>query len=189
MLMCGSAACYFFSASLTVSLTPPIAFWTLPLALSARPSDSSFASPTALPTACLTEPLISFTEPAIRSLSMATILLGQKLPLAHDAIPRRRTELVFESFDLDGHRASRSQPSEFTHDHPVVIACAAVTTCQSRILTDRVAVVVRKLPSDRPHGSSRRSALLVRLVGIVPESGQCQPGQRRNRFRPGFLGS
>src|SRR5580704_14396054 len=59
---------YFFSAS----LRPPIAFWTLPATLSALPSDCSLASPTALPMVSLTEPLISFAAPAIRSLSMTT---------------------------------------------------------------------------------------------------------------------
>src|SRR5580658_1380671 len=49
-----------------------MAFWTLPSTLSALPSDCSFASPAALPMAALTEPLISFAAPAIRSLSMTT---------------------------------------------------------------------------------------------------------------------
>ena len=42
----------------------------LPSILSALPSDSSLASPTALPTACLTAPLICLPDPTIRSLSM-----------------------------------------------------------------------------------------------------------------------
>src|SRR5271163_2641322 len=55
-----------------MSLRPPIAFWTLPSTLSALPSDSSLASPVALPTVSLIEPLISFTAPAIRFLFMST---------------------------------------------------------------------------------------------------------------------
>src|SRR5512133_284418 len=59
---------HFFSAS----LRPPIAFWTLPSTLSALPSACSLASPVALPMVSLIEPLISFADPAIRSLSMTT---------------------------------------------------------------------------------------------------------------------
>src|SRR6185437_16161760 len=55
---------------LSVSLSPPMAFWTLPSILSALPSDSSLASPTALPTICLTAPLTCFADPTTRSLSM-----------------------------------------------------------------------------------------------------------------------
>ena len=40
-----------------------------PSILSSLPSDSSLVSPTALPTACLTAPLIYFADPTIRSLS------------------------------------------------------------------------------------------------------------------------
>src|ERR1700756_3572969 len=57
---------YFVSAS----LRPPTAFWTLPSTLSALPSASSLASPVALPMVSLIEPLISFADPAIRSLFM-----------------------------------------------------------------------------------------------------------------------
>src|SRR6202022_3332351 len=60
------AAPYFVSAS----LRPPTAFWTLPSTLSALPSASSLASPVALPMVSLIEPLISFADPAIRSLFM-----------------------------------------------------------------------------------------------------------------------
>src|SRR3984893_10086930 len=60
----GSA--YFFS----VSLRLPTAFWILPSTLSALPSASSLASPVALPIVSLIEPLISFADPAIRSLFM-----------------------------------------------------------------------------------------------------------------------
>ena len=42
----------------------------LALYLVGPPSDSSLASPTALPTVCLTVPLISFAEPMTRSLSI-----------------------------------------------------------------------------------------------------------------------
>jgi hypothetical protein len=42
----------------------------LALYLSALPSDTSFASPTALPTACLTAPLTCFADPTTRSLSV-----------------------------------------------------------------------------------------------------------------------
>src|SRR6185437_2403496 len=55
---------HFFNAS----SRPPIAFSTLPSTLSALPSACSLASPTALPMVSLTEPLISFAAPAIRSL-------------------------------------------------------------------------------------------------------------------------
>src|SRR6201993_1366542 len=57
---------YFVSAS----LRPPTALWTLPSTLSALPSASSLASPVALPMVSLIEPLISFADPAIRSLFM-----------------------------------------------------------------------------------------------------------------------
>jgi hypothetical protein len=39
-------------------------FLNLAFCLVGLPSDSSLASPTALPTACLTLPLISFADPA-----------------------------------------------------------------------------------------------------------------------------
>src|SRR6266446_2714332 len=55
---------------LSASLRPPTAFWTLPSTLSALPSASSLASPVALPMVSLIEPLISFADPAIRSLFM-----------------------------------------------------------------------------------------------------------------------
>src|ERR1700730_7436867 len=61
-----SGCLYFFSAS----LRPPTAFWTLPSTLSALPSASSLVSPVALPMVSLIEPLISFADPAIRSLFM-----------------------------------------------------------------------------------------------------------------------
>src|SRR5438105_7774578 len=48
----------------------PTAFWILPAACSALPSDCNLASPTTLPMASLTEPLIPFAAPAIRSLSI-----------------------------------------------------------------------------------------------------------------------
>ena len=47
----------------TASFNPPIAFSTLPAALSALPSVSSFLSPKAFPAASFTAPLICFAEP------------------------------------------------------------------------------------------------------------------------------
>src|SRR5664279_1131847 len=55
---------------LSVSLTPPTAFWIFPAAWSALPSDSSLASPSTLPAISLVLPLISFADPSTRSLSM-----------------------------------------------------------------------------------------------------------------------
>jgi hypothetical protein len=68
---------HFFSAS----LRPPIAFWTLPSTLSALPSASSLASPVALPTVSLTEPLIFFAGPAIRCVTRLVIV-----PVAYETL-------------------------------------------------------------------------------------------------------
>src|ERR1019366_5799901 len=48
----------------------------LALYLVGLPSDSSLASPTALPTTCLTAPLICFADPTTRSLSMNSFMIS-----------------------------------------------------------------------------------------------------------------
>src|SRR6478672_8481246 len=63
-------AVHCLTISRTVSFRLPTAFWILPSVCSALPSDCNLASPTALPRASFTEPLIPFAAPAIRSLSM-----------------------------------------------------------------------------------------------------------------------
>src|ERR1043166_3330665 len=55
----------------SASFNPPTAFCTLPAALSALPSVSSFLSPRTLPAASFTAPLTCSAEPLIRSLSMS----------------------------------------------------------------------------------------------------------------------
>jgi class 3 adenylate cyclase len=55
----------------TASFNPPIAFCTLPAALSTLPSVSSFLSPKTFPATSFTAPLACSAEPLIRSLSIA----------------------------------------------------------------------------------------------------------------------
>src|SRR3954464_14255262 len=58
---------------------PPTAFWILPSALSALPSDLSLLSPVRLPAPSFTSPFIFFKEPSVRSSLMvvsSNLLIG-----------------------------------------------------------------------------------------------------------------
>jgi hypothetical protein len=81
-----------------LSFSPPMAFCTLPAALSALPSLCNLASPVTLPAVSLIAPLACFAEPSMRSLSMpfAPIERGWKANVRIDVSFRAGQTAIFD---------------------------------------------------------------------------------------------